>query len=75
MDKYEYEGVRECYGSLCVSMGVYGCLRESMDKYKYVSVHECLWKFVRVYGSLWGGGLWVWDLSPHEVPRDTHKQP
>ena len=33
---------------LCISMGVYGCLRESMDKYKYVSVYECLWVFMSV---------------------------
>ena len=52
MDKYEYEGVYECYGSLCVSMGVYGCLRESMKEYEYVSFNEGLWEFVRVYGPL-----------------------
>ena len=32
------------YGSLCMSMGIYGCLWEFMDKYNYVSA----------YGSLWG---------------------
>ena len=21
------------------------------------------------------GGLWEWDLTTHEVPRDTYKQP
>ena len=46
MDEYEYEGVYESYGSLGVSIGVYGCLSESMDK--YVSVYDCLWEFVRV---------------------------
>ena len=52
LDKYEYEGVYEFYGSLCVSMVVYGCLRDSMDKYKYDSVHECLWEFARVYAHI-----------------------
>ena len=27
MDKYEYEGVHDFYGSLCVSIEVYRCLR------------------------------------------------
>ena len=65
----------ECpYGNLCLSMGVYGCLRESMDKYKYVSVYECygrlcvsmgiyesLWWFFRVYRIVWVCG-WLWVL-------------
>ena len=34
MNKYQYVSVNECYGSLCVSTGVY----------------ESLWGFIRIYG-------------------------
>ena len=41
-----------------MSMGVDGCLRESMDKCLYVRVYECLWVCLwvsmGVYESLWG---------------------
>ena len=64
MDEYEYLDV---YGNLCVFLGVYGGLLESMEKYEYTSVYDYLREFVRFYGSLWGlleymggGGLGVY---------------
>ena len=68
--------------SMWVSRGIYGIL------WVFLRIHAYLWvvggygylcgsmgicEFVRVYGSLWG--IWRWELSTHEVPRDTHKQP
>ena len=78
MDKYEYEGFYECYESLCVSTGFYGCLRESMDKYMFVSVCEGLWKFAHVYGrfresiGVYGNlriGMSMWmSIGNYEIP-------
>ena len=41
---------RSVYGSLCMSIEVYGCLWESMNKYEYVSVYG---SFMHFYESLW----------------------
>ena len=43
MDNYEYEGVYNCYGCLCVSMAVYRCLREYMAGYSSGY-------YIRIYG-------------------------
>ena len=44
-----------------------------MRVYVYLWVYTSLCVSMGVYGE--GGGLWVWDLSTHEVPTGTRRHP
>ena len=52
MDKSEYEGVYDCYGSLFLSIGVYGCLRE-YGAYGNLQINMNMWVSIGIYGCLW----------------------